>query len=72
MTTSPNEKSESKNRASTIRLSAFRPAQQQPVLLTIAWNKSKGPLRNADSTTISRLLRVLANAFGYGSLKSKA
>lgn len=72
MTTSPDEKSESKNRASTIRLSAFRPAQRRPVLLTIARNKSKGPLRNADSATISRPLRVLASAFGYGSLKSEA
>lgn len=35
-------------------------------------NKSKGPLRNVDSATISRLLRVLASAFGYGSLKSEA
>lgn len=38
MTTSPDEKSESKNRASTIRLSAFRPAQRRPVLLTIGIN----------------------------------
>lgn len=66
-----NEKSRSKNRACTIRLSAFRPAQRRPVLFNrmIARNESKERLRNANSSTISRLLRAVAGAFGYGSLK---
>lgn len=41
------EKSKSKNRACTIRLSAFRPAQRRPVLFnrTIARNESKEPFK---------------------------
>lgn len=35
-------------------------------------NESKERLRNTDSSTISRLLRAVAGAFGYGSLKFEA
>lgn len=68
------EKSESKNRVTMIRLFLpFVPHKGGRCLLTIVRNESKGHLRNAEiPVTISRLLRTLAIAFGYGSLNPES